>query len=86
MKSQHREAQLVLCSVERKSKMVIIFVPFENEQSSQVGIFKELAISLVAFLVPANDLTGLSTIILASNQHNKGNISMASYPAAIPEI
>jgi hypothetical protein len=52
--------------------MVIKFVPFENEQFSQIGIFEELAISLVAFLVPASYLTGLSTLILASNQHNKG--------------
>jgi hypothetical protein len=66
--------------VERKLKMVIIFVPFENEQSSQIGIFEELAISLVALLVPASYLTGLSTLILASNQHNKGNISMAVLP------
>ena len=66
MKSQHREALLVLCSEERKSNMVIIFVPFENEQSLQIGIFEELAISLVAFLVPASYLAGLITPILAS--------------------
>jgi len=52
--------------VERKSNMVIKFVPFENEQSSQIGILEELAISLVAFLVPASYLTGLITLISAS--------------------
>jgi hypothetical protein len=46
--------------------MVIKFVPFENEQSSQIGIPKELAISLVAFLVPASYLAGLITLMLAS--------------------
>ena len=46
--------------------MVIKFVPFENEQSSQIGILEELAISLVAFLVPASYLTGLITLISAS--------------------
>ena len=67
MKSHHSDALLVLCSVERKSNMVIKFVPFENEQSSQIGTFKELAVSLVAFLVPASYLAGLITRILASN-------------------
>lgn len=66
MESQHRDARLVLCSVERKSNMVIKFVPFQNEQSSQIGILEELAISLVAFLVPASYLAGLITPILAS--------------------
>jgi hypothetical protein len=56
----------VLCSVERKSNMVIKFVPFENEQSLQIGILKELAISLMAFLVPASYLAGLITFMLAS--------------------
>jgi hypothetical protein len=56
----------VLCNVERKSNMVIKFVPFENEQSSQIGILEELAISLVAFLVPASYLAGLITLMLAS--------------------
>jgi hypothetical protein len=46
--------------------MVIKLVLFENKQSSQIGILKELAISLVAFLVPASYLTGLITLILAS--------------------
>jgi hypothetical protein len=46
--------------------MVIKFVPFENEQSSQTGILKELAISLVAFLVPASYPAGLITLMLAS--------------------
>jgi len=52
--------------VERKSNMVIKFVPFEKEQSSQIGILEELAISLVTFLVPANYLAGLITFISAS--------------------
>lgn len=46
--------------------MVIKFVPFENEQSSQIAILEELAISLVAFLVPASYLAGLITLMLAS--------------------
>jgi hypothetical protein len=46
--------------------MVIKFVPFQNEQSSQIRILKELAISLVAFLIPASYLAGLITPILAS--------------------
>jgi hypothetical protein len=46
--------------------MVIKLVPFENKQSSQIGILKELAISLVTFLVPASYLAGLITPILAS--------------------
>ena len=52
--------------MERKSNMVIKFVPFENEQSLQIGILEELAISLVAFHVPASYLTGLIILILAS--------------------
>jgi hypothetical protein len=56
----------VLCSVERKSNMVIKPVPFENKQSLQIGILEELAISLVAFLVPASSLTGLISPMLAS--------------------
>lgn len=47
--------------------MVIKFVPSEDEQSLQVRILEELAISLVAFHVPASYLTGLITLILASN-------------------
>jgi hypothetical protein len=66
MKSQHRDARLVVCGVERKSNMGIKFVPFQNEQSSQIGILEELAISLVAFLVPTSYLAGLITPILAS--------------------
>jgi hypothetical protein len=46
--------------------MVIKLVPFENKQSSQIGILKELAISLVTFLVPASYLTVLITHVLAS--------------------
>jgi hypothetical protein len=45
--------------------MVIKLVPFENKQSSQIGILEELAISLVAFLVPTSDLTGLIAPMLA---------------------
>lgn len=52
--------------MERKSNMVIKFVPFENEQSSQIRILEELAIGLVAFLVPASYLAGLITLVLAS--------------------
>ena len=46
--------------------MVIKLVPFENKQSSQIRITEELTISLVAFLVPTGDLTGLIAPILAS--------------------
>jgi hypothetical protein len=46
--------------------MVIKLVPFENKQSSQIGILKELAISLVTFLVPASYLASLITPVLAS--------------------
>ena len=46
--------------------MAIKFVPFENEYRSQIGILEELAISLVAFLVPASYLAGLITLISAS--------------------
>jgi hypothetical protein len=46
--------------------MVIKFVPFQNEQSSQIRILEELAISLVAFLIPASYLADLITPILAS--------------------
>jgi hypothetical protein len=46
MKSQHRDALLVVTLfVEGKSNMVIKFVPFEKEQSSQIEILEELAIS-----------------------------------------
>ena len=45
--------------------MVIKLVLFENKQSSQIGILKELAISLVTFLVLASYLAGLITLILA---------------------
>jgi hypothetical protein len=46
--------------------MVIKLVPLENKQSLQIGILKELAISLVTFLVPANYLAGLIKPVLAS--------------------
>ena len=46
--------------------MVIKLVPSENKQSSQIGILEELAISLVAFLIPASSLTGLVAAMLAS--------------------
>jgi hypothetical protein len=45
--------------------MVIKLVPFENKQSSQIGILKELAFSLVTFLVPASYLAALITPVLA---------------------
>jgi hypothetical protein len=45
--------------------MVVELVPFENEQSPQIGIFEELAIRLVTFFVPASYLTGLIISILA---------------------
>jgi hypothetical protein len=51
--------------VNRKSNIFVKFAPFENEQSSQIGIFKELAISLVAFLVSASCLAGLIPLMLA---------------------
>ena len=46
--------------------MAIKFVPFEDKHRSQIGILEELAISLVAFLVPASYLAGLITFMLAS--------------------
>ena len=46
--------------------MVVKLVPFENKQSSQIGILEELAISLVAFLGPASVLAGLIEPMLAS--------------------
>ena len=46
--------------------MILKFVPIENEKSSQIWVFKKLAISLVAFLVPASYLAGLITLMLAS--------------------
>ena len=46
--------------------MVIKLVPFENEQSLQIRILEQLAMSLVAFLVPASSLTGLIAPVLAS--------------------
>ena len=52
--------------MKRKSNVVVKLVPFENKQSSQIGILKELAISLVTFLVPASYLAGLITTVLAS--------------------
>lgn len=45
--------------------MVIELVPFENEQSPQIGIFEELAIRFVTIFVPASYLTGLIITILA---------------------
>jgi hypothetical protein len=46
--------------------MVIKLVPFENKQSSQIVIPEELAMSLVASLVPASFLTALLAPMLAS--------------------
>jgi hypothetical protein len=55
-----------LYSVEKISNIVIKFIQFENEQSPQIGVLEELAISLVAFLVPASYPAGLITLMLAS--------------------
>jgi hypothetical protein len=52
--------------LERKLNMILKFLPFENEKSSQIWIFKKLAISLVAFLSPASCLARLVTLFLAS--------------------
>jgi hypothetical protein len=52
--------------LERKLNMILKFVPFENENSSQIWVFKKLAISLVAFLSPASCLARLITLLLAS--------------------
>ena len=52
--------------MERKANRVIKFVPFENEQSSQIGILEELTISLVIFLVSVSSLPGLIALMLAS--------------------
>lgn len=62
--------------------MVIKHVPFENKQSSQIGILKELAISLVTFLVPASYLAGLITPVLAikANITRERSPSMAVLP------
>jgi hypothetical protein len=50
--------------MKRKSNIVIKFALFKNKQSLQIRILKELAISLVAFLVLANYLVGLIKLIL----------------------
>jgi hypothetical protein len=50
--------------LKRKSNIVIKLVPFKNKQSLQIGILKELAISLITFLVLASYLAGLFTPIL----------------------
>ena len=46
--------------------MVIKLVLFKNEQSLQIGVLEELAISLVALLVLASYLAGLIIHMLAS--------------------
>jgi len=46
--------------------MILKFVPIENEKSSQIWVFKKLAISLVALLSPASSLASLVTLLLAS--------------------
>lgn len=66
--------------------MVFELVPFENKQSSQIGILEELAISLVAFLAPASYLTGLIAPMLASKLTKFGDdFQWRSYPVTIPE-
>jgi hypothetical protein len=49
--------------------MVIKLVPLKNKQSSQIGIPEEPAISLVAFLIPTSNLTGLISPMLASKYY-----------------
>lgn len=49
--------------MERKLNLVIKLVPFKSKQSSQIGIPKVLAISFMAFLVPASMLTGLCIML-----------------------
>jgi len=41
-------------------------VPIEKKQSSQIGIFEDLAFCFVAFLIPASFLTALLATMLAS--------------------
>lgn len=66
--------------------MVVKLVPIENKQSSQIGILEELAISLMAFLVPASSLTGLVAPMLASKLTKYGEaFQWRSYPVTIPE-
>jgi hypothetical protein len=60
--------------------MVIELVPFENEQSPQIGIFEELAIRFVTIFVPASYLTGLIISILAFKSIQYGKCSMAILP------
>jgi hypothetical protein len=52
--------------LERKLNMTLKFVPFENEKSSQIWVFKKLAISLVALLSLASYLASLVILLLAS--------------------
>jgi hypothetical protein len=52
--------------LERKLNMILKFVPIENDKSSQIWVFKKLAISLVALLSPASSLASLVTLLLAS--------------------
>jgi hypothetical protein len=61
-------------------------VPFENKQSSQIGILEELAIGLVTVVVPTSGLTGLNTPMLASNStFLHGDFGCKAHPVAIPE-
>ncbi len=60
--------------------MIIKFVPFQNEQSSQIRILEKLAISLMAFLVPASYLAGLITPILASKSISGSSLQYLSLP------
>jgi hypothetical protein len=52
--------------LERKLNMILKFVPFESEKSSQIWVFKKLAISLVALLSLASYLASLVILLLAS--------------------
>jgi hypothetical protein len=53
-------------NLERKLNMILKFVPFENEKSSQIWVFKKLAVSLVALLSLASYLASLVILLLAS--------------------
>ena len=46
-------------SIQGKCKAALKIIPVERKQSVQIGILEKLAVRLVAFLIPANALTGL---------------------------
>jgi hypothetical protein len=72
-----------LCIGKRKPNSALRFVPFENEQSSQVGIFEKLAVGLVALFIPASYLAGLDAIMSApkSNPNDSfhGGLTLSQY-------